>query len=108
MPQSFESLSRMLDEAGKSLRDFTLGKRGSTASEGGKAINQVDRLCGRVQEAFGVGKQASVVASMIVVARNQIQAARARLRILQSGLVAMIVDAPREESYIAPARWNGR
>jgi hypothetical protein len=45
---------------------------------------------------------------MIVVARNQIQAAKARLHILQNGLVAMIKNAPREEFYIMPVGRNGR
>ena len=108
MPQTFESLSRKLDAARATLRNFTLGKRGSTQSEGVKAIDQVERLCGRLQEEFGAGSQAGAVTSMIVVASNQIQAAKARLHILQNGLVAMIKNAPREESYIMPVGRNGR
>ena len=61
MPQTFESLSRKLDAARATLRNFTLGKRGSTQSEGVKAIDQVERLCGRLQEEFGAGSQAGAV-----------------------------------------------
>jgi hypothetical protein len=83
-------------------------ERGSTQRDRVKAIDQVERLCGRLQEEFGAGSLAGAVTSMIVVARNQIQAAKGRLRILQSGLVAMIKHAPRENSYIVPASKNGR
>jgi hypothetical protein len=50
-----------------------------------KAIDRVNTLRRRLQESCGSGRHASTAASLIVKARNQVLAAKARLAILQKG-----------------------
>lgn len=90
MAASFNDLNREMGEAREFLRSFTLGQRGFTQRDGIKAIDRVNSLCDQLQERFGSGKHAGTVAGMIVTARNQVQAAKARLSILQKGLAALV------------------
>jgi hypothetical protein len=82
MAESFSDLSGEMTEARECLRSFTLGRQGFTRQDGVDAISRVRDLCAQMQDHFGVGSHASEVASTVVMARNQIQAARARLVIL--------------------------
>src|SRR5262249_10874196 len=82
MADLFDDLSREMGEARESLRSFTLGRPGVTRQNGLDAINQVVDLCGQMQEGFGLGEHARVVANTVLIARNQILAAKARLAIL--------------------------
>ena len=83
MAESFEDLSQEMAEAREALRSFTLGQEGLTQQDGVEAISRVTPLCEQLQKQFGSGRHASEVANMIVMARNQVQAAKARLTILQ-------------------------
>ncbi len=82
MAESFGDLRGEMGEARESLRSFTLGQQGFTRQDGLDAISRVSELCAQMQEQFGAGSHAGEVASTVVMARNQIQAARARLVIL--------------------------
>jgi hypothetical protein len=71
-----------MSEARESLRSFTLGREGFSRQDGVDAIDRVSGLCAQMQEHFGAGSHAGEVASTVVMARNQVLAARARLVIL--------------------------
>jgi hypothetical protein len=83
MAVSFVGLSREMAEARESLRWFTLGRAGFTRRDGAGAIRRVSELCERLLRRFGSGKRAAEVAGTVVMARNQILAAKARLAVLQ-------------------------
>jgi hypothetical protein len=83
MAASFAGLSREMAEARESLRWFTLGRVGFTRRDGLGAIRRVGELCERLLRRFGSGKHAAEVAATVVMARNQILAAKARLAILR-------------------------
>jgi hypothetical protein len=82
MSESFSDLREELGAARESLRSFTLGRQGFTQQDGVNAIGRVSDLCAQMQEHFEAGSHAGEVASTVVMARNQILAARARLIIL--------------------------
>jgi hypothetical protein len=83
MAESFADLSQEMGEARAALRSFTLGAEGFTPQHGIDAISRVNSLCERLQKKFGSGKKASEVASTVAMVRNQIQAAKARLSVLE-------------------------
>src|SRR4051794_31890919 len=83
MAVSFVDLSRELSEARASLRSFTLGQEGLTQEDGADAIARVSSLCEQLQKRFGSGRHAGEVAGTVVMARNQVLAAKARLTILR-------------------------
>jgi hypothetical protein len=82
MAESFSDLRGEMGEARDRLRKFTLGHGRLTPKTGEAAISRVSDLCAQMQELFGAGSHAGEVASTVVMARNQILAARARLVIL--------------------------
>ena len=96
MAESFSDLREEMGEARESLRSFTLGREGFTRQDGVEAISRVSDLCAQMHEHFGAGSHAGEVASTVVMARNQIQAARARLVILGRKKV-LPVTRSREE-----------
>jgi hypothetical protein len=81
--KSFEKLKAELDEACELLRQFTLGKRGSTQQDGVATIQRVSDLCDRLKEGFASGPNAQQATSSVVAAKGKIEAARARLKILK-------------------------
>jgi hypothetical protein len=78
----FGDLKCAVDEAGEFLRSFTLGHRGFTRSDGVAAIDRLGRLCDQMKTQFASGEHAADAAGMVAAAANQIQAAKARLKLL--------------------------
>jgi hypothetical protein len=83
MAESFVDLGLEMGEARESLRSFTLGRQGFTRRDGTEAIGRVNDLCERLEQEFGSGSHADEVAGTVSTARNQVQAALARLVILR-------------------------
>ena len=80
--KSFTQLKTELDDACLLLRSFTLGKPGCTRKDGNTGMERVSKACLKLIEAFGSGLHANSVKTTVAVARGCIEAAKARVRVL--------------------------
>ena len=80
---SFASLKQQFDLACVSLRDFTLGQRGSTQRGGIAAAERVIAVCDRLTRHFPSGPHAGEAAALVNLGGTRVLASEARLAVLQ-------------------------
>ena len=81
--QSFADVVLELDEACNFLRDFTLGRTGSTQRSGMAGIQRVNEQCERMKKLFASGPYAQKLATVVASARSRVIAAETRLALMR-------------------------